>query len=506
MRDFLYDLRRTLSGKFTITMIALIVLFTVAIAFAAASTSSSSGASPSSTAYLLPAVFDNNGTYKVVDYAIDGYGHPVPNLKIVSYMTYAYSGTGSSSGEVQRYVNGTTDANGYFNYSFTSSASFQDYSYNNEYIDGINASSSLISIVNVSSAQNSYFTLRSEGFSEGSNYAIWLYPVDNQSNRAEQNIVLHYVPYSNSTLPTMGVYYNVTNPGGFSFPISSTTNMTYFKTISGMNNALITLPLNRSDNNRFVVVELFNSTGVYVVGTVGHFYSTVSASSFIEGFLQIPYEFLIPILGIFSAYFYYGKDKASGVLESIITRPVTKGRVMASRFTGGAVSFLAGILIALALADLIVLKYTGSALSTSSFFSILVGYTVEAIGFSGIIYLVSQFVKSQGGILGIGIALFFLMSLFWADLMDVILFELHANLAARSGLVESIILDSISPSYYPTLVLTYHTGYLFSLLGLVGSNVTAASVGITLVSVAIIGIVWVVVPSLASFFLARSRD
>ncbi|MCL4340983.1 MAG: hypothetical protein M1431_02665 [Candidatus Thermoplasmatota archaeon] len=96
MRDFLYDLKRTLTGKFTIIMIALIVLFTAGIAFAAVSTSSSSATPPGSEAYLLPAVFDSNGTYKVVDYAVNGYGQPVQGLRIVSYLTNVSSQNGGA--------------------------------------------------------------------------------------------------------------------------------------------------------------------------------------------------------------------------------------------------------------------------------------------------------------------------------------------------------------------------------------------------------------------------
>ncbi len=508
MRDFLYDLRRTLSGKFTIIMIALIVLLTVAVAFASVSTSSSSSVPPSSTAYLLPAVFEDNGSYRIVDYAVNGYGQPVPNLQITSLLVNESGIAGGSSAAVNRYVNGTTDSHGYFNTTISSSSSYQEYQFDSEYVDGVNVSQGFIGVgydkgIGIPGTGALGFEIYGS-----ENFTIWLGPVYNQSNQAEKNVLLHYVSNSNSPLPYLGIYYNVSANGftnGFTFP-ESENNMTYYKSIGGVDNAIITLPLNRSANNNVVDVELFDHNGTFVAGTIDTLYSTVSASSFIEGFLEIPFEFLIPILGIFSAYFYYGKDKASGVLESIITRPVTKGRVLVSRFTGGALSFLAGILIALALADIIVFRYTGSLLSTSSFVSILVGYTAEAIGFSGLIYLVSQFSKSQGAILGIGIALFFILSLFWTDLMDVVLFEFHANLATKSGLVQSIILDSISPSYYPTLVLSYHTGYLSQFFGLVGSNVTAASVGITLVSVAVVGIIWIVVPSLASFFLARSRD
>ena len=510
MRDFIYDLRRTLTGKFTIVMIVLIVLATVGIAYASVSGSSSSTlTNPSSTAYVLPAVYNNNGTYKVVDFAVNGYGEPVNGLHVVTWLSDSGVGfvSGASKNVKPIYINGSTNNNGYFNATFSSKSNYSAYTYSSEYISDVNISTTVTSVpvyYNNSLSSSSYPSLPNLGLNLVNNSFYYLLKVANESSKVQSNLLIYYSSDSGKPMSNEDIYYFVTNTTGYSFSMPE-SQMTYLRTVGGFHSDIITLPLNRTANNAPVIVELFSSPKNETVAYIGTFYSSSSASSQIEGILQFPYEFLIPILGIFSAYFYYGKDKASGVLESIITRPVTKGRIMVSRFTGGALSFLAAIFIALALTDLLVLKYTDTALSASSFASILLGYTVEAIGFAGIVYFVSQFVKSQGGILGIGIGLFFIMVIFWSILMDIILFEVHANLAVKAGVVETIILNSISPAYFPTLVLDYHTNSYGSILG-VGSGILASSVGITLASVVIVGIIWVVVPPLASFFLARSRD
>ena len=330
----------------------------------------------------------------------------------------------------------------------------------------------------------------------------------NPSSKTISNIEIYYASANGSAMPDVNLYYYVQNSSISTNPWLPSKEMTLYGQIGGFHNKVFTLPLNATANGLDVIVELFPpSGGTQPIVTLSSaiLYSSTSSGALLEAILQVPYEFLIPILGIFSEYFYYGKDKASGVLESIITRPVTKGRIFASRFIGGAVSFLVALVVAEALSDIIIYKYTGSLLSSSYFFSILGGYLVEAIAFSGLIYLVSQFLKSQGGILGAGIGLFFVMVLFWSDLMALVLFALHVDSAVKSGVVAALALDTISPGTFPSLVIDLRSGVYGSTLG-IGQGYLASSVGITTVSVVLVGLAWLLIPALASFFLARSRD
>jgi ABC-2 type transport system permease protein len=206
---------------------------------------------------------------------------------------------------------------------------------------------------------------------------------------------------------------------------------------------------------------------------------------------------LIPIMAIFSAYFYYSKDKASGVMESIIARPITKGKLMISRLTGNSISFLVGLLISFGLADIILEYYTGFYLSTGTFATMLLGYLVEAIGFAGMMYLVTQFAKTQGIILGIGIGLLFILGFMWTTITEALLFELHIT-SATPFLKDLVILDSVSPSYFPDIIADYHLGLY--------STLSASSVGINIYSVVLIGLAWVLIPSLLALYFAKKRD
>ncbi|MCW6169447.1 MAG: ABC transporter permease [Thermoplasmatales archaeon] len=499
MRDFLYDLKRTLTGKFTIIMIVLVILLSVAVAFLVIAPSTPSSAPPSAVSHVLPDIYPIKGGYKIVDYAINGYGQPVPNLAVSSYV-YNFSGSSSSRTILQRF-NGTTDSSGFVSFTYKTSMSAVNYSYSADYQYGsvTGNSTALFEIIYVSSIGNNvtYFSPGVYFFNGGSHSNkslspdyLYVIPVSSTTSKEPTNFLIYYAGPNSTATPTMKVYFNYTND--FSPSTESNSNMTYLKTISGKNTSIVTVPLNSSANNKEINVGIFAANDS-LMGTGFTPYSVTNSDLVVTSLLQLPYEFLIPILGIFSAYFYYSKDKASGVLESIIVRPVTKGRVFASRFTAGVISFFVALIVSLGFVDLIVFHYTGSALSSGNFFSIFLSYLATAVAYSGIIYLISQFVKSQGAIIGIGIGLFFLLALFWGDIAILLAFVLHVNLAVPGAYKIVIALSSISPSFIPTMNNYLMTG-------------TLLNDGVSLGALLFIGLVWAIIPAVISFFLARSRD
>ncbi len=185
----------------------------------------------------------------------------------------------------------------------------------------------------------------------------------------------------------------------------------------------------------------------------------------------------------------------SGVMESILVRPVTRGKLFISRFTGNAISFIAGLLIALGVADIILYKYTGSFISSGTFIDLFAGYLVEAVGFAGLMYLVSQFLKTQGQVLGVGIAFLFILGFMWSTLILLIPLILHIS-AASSFYRDELILGSISPAYYPQLITAFKSG--------VYDGISAPSLGINIISVMVVGLIWVLIPSALALYFARN--
>jgi len=96
------------------------------------------------------------------------------------------------------------------------------------------------------------------------------------------------------------------------------------------------------------------------------------------------------------------------------------------------------------------------------------------------------------------------MVLFWGLIIDIILLETHVNLALKSTNVLYVALSAISPSFIPTLASSLNSGVYSG--GFNGSSLLASSVGITAFSVIGVGLLWIIVPFVFSFLLARSRD
>lgn len=513
IRDFLYDLRRTITGKFTLIMIALIILSTVGLTYVAASSSSVSSAAPQTSYQILPEIYPVSGGYNISDFAINGYGDPVPQLSIVTnvYMPVVYSNsTGKPSpGTTIAYFNGTTDSNGYANFTFQTPAQIFQYNYSRGYIGPVSIGTTFGLMENgtlgpvFNNFQNGY---ANSGFQN--NTLLYTLLVSNPKSQSLKNLFIYYAAPTGITLPSISLYYQVQNSSGTISPPTSTNGMTFLQDLGGQNRYIIEMPLNKTADKHPVTVAVFNGSSYPSFSFSEIFYNSISAGAYLESILNVPFEFLIPIVGIFSAYLYYGKDKASGVLESIITRPVTKGRILISRFVGTSATAFISLSVALSLADLVVYNFTGSFITTGFFFSMLLGWVAEAIAFSGLMYVAAQFIKSQGAQLGLGIALFFLLVFFWGLIISVILLETHVNLATISGYSLEVALNTISPSFYPTMILSYNSGvYPPTTAGFtVGNTVIASTLGITLVSVIAVGLIWVIVPSVISFMLARSRD
>ncbi len=500
MNGFLYDIKKTLTGKFTIIIIILLVLVTAASAYGAGITSNASN--PDKVAFVIPYISENGNNTTVSDYAINGYGQPVANLPISSVLS-------NSSKTVT--IDGTTNSYGYFNSSriditVSNVSRLIDYTFPDYYKNGKPVPYDNMTIP-IDSSKN--FTIALYGYnSEGYNIniiqnntiAIDVASVhEKDSGTAVKTVLIN----RNSAMPDISIYYNISSlPYTSAYAPGSTfssSGLTYIgKSTTPYYSAV--LPLNIRDNGKFVNIYLVNSTENthHLLAAVSYEYIDLNPGLLLQNDLAIFFGILfIPILGIFSAYFYYSKDKASGVMESILARPITRGRLFLSRFLGNSISFFVGILLSLVVADLILFVYTQAFISTATFITIFAGYAIEAVAFAGIMYLITQFIKSSGAILGSGIGLLFIFGFMWNTIISVaILFELHIK--SSLYLKDLFIVDAVSPAYFPDIIADYHLG--------VYSTLTASSVGINIYSVVLIGLIWLIVPAGIALFISMRRD
>lgn len=491
MNGFLYDIKRTLTGKFTIILIVLLVLVTAATAYGAGSSADS--AAPAHTDIVLPYVNDTGGFVHVSDYVINGYGQPVNGLSVTSSIENCTDHT---------YYNKTYQSeNGYINFTESQNVTYFKYGYNAYYKDGNPVAHSSNSLIYYSKGNVYVNQININAYPVYFNYSsepIYEVLLKDKANPSQVSAMV-YIPHANHTSNNYPLYVSQ-NTSSSSINGISKYNITAnsVKDTSNTGIFIYTPHLTPADRDKYVNIYVTNSTGAVVVPNISFYYTYAKPGTLLQSELVLFFGILlIPIMAIFSAYFYYSKDKASGVMESIIARPITKGKLMISRLTGNSISFLVGLLISFGLADIILEYYTGVYMSTGTFATMLLGYLVEAVGFAGIMYLVTQFAKTQGIILGIGIGLLFILGYMWTFIPTIILLELHIT-SNTLFLKDSLILSSISPSYFPDIIADYHLGFY--------STLSASSVGINIYSVVLIGLAWVLIPSLLALYFAKKRD
>lgn len=492
MNGLLYDIKRTLFGKFTIILIVLLVLIMGLTAYGVGV--SSDKAQPANTAIVMPYLNQTGDCIHVSDYVINGYGNPVSGLHIKSSLMNATHSPITNNA-------GTTNSAGYLNFTVKNSSKIFTYSYYQYYRSGselgfgesMTYDNGTLSSFTANSNSYPFYLIQ---FSDNK-YPLYLVNLKDTSNPALVSTMVYNPNYTSSDHPQ--IYYNISsnqNTNPFNFNKANTTH--YGTAVS--NKFIIKPSLTTADFGKYVNIYAVNKTDSMLTPAFQYQYTYLKPGVLLQSELAVFFGvLLIPIMGIFSAYFYYSKDKTSGVLESIISKPITKGKIMISRFAGNSTSFLIGLLISFGLADIILYHYTGVFISSKTFTVILLGYLVEAIGFAAIVYLVSQFEKTQGQVLGTGIGLLFVVGFMWPTVITGgILFLLHVKSTGIAYFKDLLILDSISPAYFPDLLADYILGSY--------STFKASAVGINIYSVTAVGLVWVLVPSILSLYFARKRD
>ena len=220
---------------------------------------------------------------------------------------------------------------------------------------------------------------------------------------------------------------------------------------------------------------------------------------------------LIPILAVFMGYLTYGKDRTSGVLESVVTRPVTKGQLVLTRFIASVIAILIALVIATFIIDVGQYTYSYKFIPASMIEALIWTYIVEGAGFLGLVYLFSHLLKSQSAVLGVSIGIYLIFALLWDLVETIVLVEVfHASLGSLSSLQGLVNFNFASPSGYARNVVMYITSSStisgISVAGSFNNSINPASYGITLVSLGVIGFAWMVVPVILTYMLAKRFD
>jgi len=207
MNGFLYDIKRTITGKFTIILIVLLVLVTAASAYGAGV--SSDYAHPGNTAIVMPYINQTGNSVNITDYVINGYGDPVSGLHITSSLYY------NLNNSLIKHFSGTTNGTGYVHFSIKNLSTNLTYRYNEYYRDGI----ALVGSNNTMNYYNGQNILINDAFTfaapyysinfNDSKYPLYLVNLKDKSDPALVSTMIYNPDYKSTDSPD--VYYNTSS-------------------------------------------------------------------------------------------------------------------------------------------------------------------------------------------------------------------------------------------------------------------------------------------------------
>jgi ABC-2 type transport system permease protein len=337
----------------------------------------------------------------------------------------------------------------------------------------------------------------------------------NPYNTSSLGFLMLYVGSNGSSAPQIGIYvsnysigesqYSAAKNYSFKFNASNFVVKSFFPSVTygDINNTYAVVAKNNSDV--FQVFSMIKPQYVYVIGPLTDYVPMTQSSLQIlvfSGTSQI-LGFLIPILAIFAGYLTYGRDRTSGVLESVMKRPVTRGGVIISRFTSNVIAIIIAVTLSVIFSSLIIHHYFGMYLSVYFSLYFLWTYVVEGTAFLAIVYFFSHVVKSQSTLLGGSIGVFIVFDLFWGIIPVAVLSALNVSSSTSAYILANIAFDYASPAGYSSLVQAMFTDK-FGLFG--AETINPAAYGIISPTLIIAGILWMIIPFFFAYTLARYKD
>ncbi len=428
-------------------------------------------------------VYYSGSEYRFLAYSYNGYGQPVQGTSL--NLTLAENG-------IEKSTVATTNSSGYADWSLIAPPPKGQMSYTLR-VDG----------QVVSQGIGYPFPANGNiGVAGGTPLSLVTDPANSSGSE-----VLFFYEGPNGTLPhDYGVYYSFSNyaQGGSMGP-TNMSEMTLLGRCTGFATTFKLPPMPSSDNT--VTVAVFSDNGTLVNAASETSFGPTSAppspralfTSLSSSILAL----VVPLMAVLVAYNSYGKDKATGVLESVLTRPVTWRGLSLSRYL--AMVFSIGLAVAMAVVVMAGISQVllGATIPLDFALYTVGGLLVEAAAFVGVMMVIAQLVRSAGGIIGVGIVLWVVLDFFWGIIVLVAAVFLGTQIGSGDYLAVTIKSSFFNPAQFYSLVGEYLNG-----VSLVsgGTSISPATYGLTPLTLAAAAAFWVLAPLAGVMYLVARRD
>jgi ABC-2 type transport system permease protein len=327
---------------------------------------------------------------------------------------------------------------------------------------------------------------------------------DAKNSSRTQVIVFAVGPYF--SLPDYSLYYQVSSGVGPIPPSANESSMTFLANISSYVYLVnVPVPANASPADS-VVLSMFDKNGTVLSlfdTTVGSFTQqrgSINATSLAQSFLSGILGFFVPLMAVLGAYTVYGRDRVTGILESVLVRPVTRSGLLTSRYIAAVGGVGVAVFVTVLLIGLIIWIDTTQVLSTDFLLASTGALVVEVAAFVGLMFIISQFTKSTGALIGAGIGVFMVLDFLWNLLLFLALTAAGATFGSLTALHLQVDLSFLNPAQFLNLVQILQTNSIS------GIPVQPAAYGVTVPSVVLAGLIWILLPVFVALRLVSRRD
>ncbi|MGI0085441.1 MAG: ABC transporter permease, partial [Nitrososphaerales archaeon] len=445
----LYDFRRTLTSKSVLITIGVLILISFAV-LPSLAIAQQGGFSSNISSPIVVGYYDN-GAYHFVMYASNQFGQGVSgyaaklNITSPAGQVYTGGGTTNSSGYAifsvvaPQNANNTVSAN--INYpggaGFISGGNpypFQEFNQSGSFPV---PTGQVVSIF----GQNGFSTVTSS------------------TNSSRSDVQVFYVAQHGQIPSNYVVYYKLVNSTSGTGNFSQQYNESQMQLIGTLGGYVTTFPPpavpSGYGKGSYSVFELFYPNATLAqsqIFSLDQLYAPpagpIQVTSLVSLFFAEIFAIFIPLVAIVGSYNSYGKDRVTGVLESVLSRPVTRRGLSISRYLSTFLGMAVAIAIAIGVVDGIVYYYGHTFVDSTVLLASTGAFLVDLAAFVGIMMFLSHLVKSSGALIGIGIGLFILMDFFWSLIVLGITQALQIGIGTPGYNQITISMHFVNPAQY----------------------------------------------------------
>ena len=206
------------------------------------------------------------------------------------------------------------------------------------------------------------------------------------------------------------------------------------------------------------------------------------------------------MLGVLGAYASYGSDRVTGALELVLARSITRRGLAATRYASAMFALGSALIGSLLVDELLIYLLAGKLFAAADLALIMLTLLAGLAAFVGIVFIILQFVRSTGSLIGISLALILIFDIFWSIfvlLMAGVSSSSHGSVGFQRAFVAAYFLNPAQLSNLAAILLTGNLQY---------SLVKPAAYGVSWLTIGLASAAWWAVPFLLLLVLTKRRD